>query len=214
MGNELDVFSQVGGGAIDKFDDKAFEGLASSDFLPRLQLMVSQSKPCKAGEFPVNNFAFVKDKTTIDLGKEVDVILCAWRPKAMDMNGGFVVSHDQESDLFKDISARAPAKDSGCMYGPEFLVWVPSQKAFASFFMGSTSSRRESPVVKAFLRQACTLTNKHIETSKNDWFIPTAKPCSTPLEAPTPEQLVAELEKFNNPRETKLEVAEDDTQAR
>lgn len=182
----------------------------SGTYLPRLQLMSSNSDKCKAGDFPINHYALVRDQTFIDLGVDVDILIIAWRPKALDIGGEeLVTSFDQASATFKDIQERSQAPNSGCMYGPEFLVYIPAQEAYATFFMGSKSSRREAPNVIAKLQGSGTLTSKLVETKRFKWQTPIIKGCSTPFDIPEAEDVQEQVDKFLNPKSSELEVAED-----
>jgi hypothetical protein len=203
--------------AVQKFDDDAFAVVASATYTPRLQLMTSNSGPCQKGEFPTNNYALVQDQKYQDLGKEVELWAIAWRPKAIDMSDDdtILTSHDPKDPEFQRIQAKSDEKDSGCMYGPEYLVYVPAVNAFATFFMGSKSSRREAPALQARLKNSAILKSKLIETKKFSWYAPIVTPCSTPLDKPDPEKLASELEKFNNPpKDDKERVEESEERAR
>lgn len=198
------------GGDIEAFA----KTVQSGDYLPRLQLMSSNSDKCKTGDFPINHYAMVRDQTFIDLGNDVDVLVIAWRPKALEIGEELVTSFDQESKTFKDIEERSATPNSGCMYGPEFLMWIPAQSAFATFFMGSKSSRKEAPNVHAKLQNSGTLSSKLVETKRYKWQTPIMKGCSTPFNMPDQEAMQAEVDKFLNPKETDLEVAEDSGESR
>lgn len=199
------------GSGVQKYDDDTFkEVVTSGGYLARLQLMTSQSNKCKSGDFPINHYALVRDGSHTDVGKEVDILLIAWRPKAIQITDETVIAvFDHSTDQFKNIVEQSEVTDSGCLYGPEFLVWVPSQKSYALFFMGSKSSRRESPNVKALLGKAGTLEPKHVVTKKYEWYTPAIKPCSTPFDTPDTEDLKEQVEKFNNPPVSEVEVAEE-----
>lgn len=196
------------GGALQKYDDKAFDASSSGGkYLPRLQLMTSNSEKCKDGSFPINNYAFFVGDSPIDVGKEVDILVIAWRPKAIEMGEAVITVYDHTNPEFARISAKSGEKDSGCMFGPEFLVYVPSQKKFATFFCGSKSSRKEAPAIKGLMQSAATLKSKKIETPKYTWFAPFAVPCSTPFDIPAMEDILVEVEKFNNPPASEIEKA-------
>ena len=198
-----------------KFDDDSFDKMAGSTYLPRLQLMTSNADVCKSGQFPINTYALVSGTTHIDVGKEVDVLIVAWRPKALDINEGVISCFDPSDAEFSRIQQKSEEPNSGCMYGPEFLVYVPSQEKFATFFMGTKSSRRESPNVKARLQNSATLTSRLIETAKFSWYAPCCKPCSTPFTLPDMSDVITEVEKFNNPPKQVVEtVDESETEER
>jgi len=194
---------------IQKFDDSAFSlTTKSGDYLPRLQLMTAASSECKEGKFPINSYALVSGQSFTDLTGAVDVLIIAWRPKAIEIGETIITAYDVNNKEFARIAEKSSEKDSGCMFGPEFLVWVPSVKQFATFFMGSKSSRRESPNVKALLKKGATLKSHLIETKQYKWMSPVVVACTTPFELPAVEDIMAEVNKFNNPPTTEIEKVE------
>jgi hypothetical protein len=192
-----------------KFGSDVLAAITSSaEFLPRLQLLTSNSKKVKSGELPANTYCLITGQVYKQLGKSIDVHVCAWRPKAVEMGEQVLSNFDPSSAEFQRIKDAAQIKDSNCMYGPEFLMWVPSEKTFATFFTGSKSSRRDAPAIADGLPKSITLSSRHVETSKYDWWTPTSAPCSSPLEAPPVEDLATELNKFNNPKSSVVEKVE------
>lgn len=129
-----------------------------------------------------------------------------------------ITCFDHTDQMFKDIMAESEKKDSGCMYGPEYLVWIPSMKVFALFFMGSKTGRREAPALRALLGKAATLRTKLIESKQFSWHGPVVSACSTPFDIPSQEEIAQEVEKFLNPPKDDVEpvekVAGDETRAR
>lgn len=197
-------------GTLQKYSDDDFSKVVTAGYFPRLQLMTAKSDECIAQRFPVNHYAFIRDQELIDLGETVDCLPIAWRPKALDVSDrSQVISvYDPDSDEFKRIYAESGVQDSGCMYGPEFLIWIPQIKQFGCLFMGSKSARRESGNIKTKLQSPITLKSKLIETAKYKWYSPVATICTTPFELPTPEILLDNVEKFNNPPESMVEKAD------
>lgn len=194
---------------IQQFSEKSFDELTrnNSGFFPRLQLMTSASEKCKVGDFPANHYAFVDGEDYKQLGKEVDVVVVLWRPKAISTGDPLIITHKKESALFQDIVERSSQPDSGCMYGPEFLVWVPEVKKFATFFMGSKSARNEAKPVLALLGKAATFSSKQAKSPKHTWMKPICKVCSTQItELPSPEDLADAKERFKNPPEPDIET--------
>lgn len=189
-----------------KHDASAFEAATQGgDYLPRLQLMTANTDKCKSGEFPINTWALVRDQKFTDLGKNVDVIIVTWRPKALEIGDELISRYDPNHDEFKRIQAKSFEQDSGCMFGPEYLVWIPSISQFATFFMGSKSARREAPNVQALLTMGATLTSKEAKNAKYTWYTPSVTACSTSLDPPDQDELNRQVEKFNNPAETEVE---------
>lgn len=209
MGNELAELASLTSG-MSKYDANTFNSLAkTTDFLPRIQLMTAKTKACGEG-FPVNHIALVDGKALTDLTQSADVLLLAWRPRASDMNDGCINSFDDKSDLFKSIAERADQPESGCMFGIEFLVYVPTHKRFATIFLGSRSARGEAPVFNAIMADgpaAATIKPRKIETKKYTWFVLTATACSTPFEMPSVDIVKTELDKFLNPKDSEVKAA-------
>ncbi|TRZ53742.1 MAG: hypothetical protein D4S01_00690 [Dehalococcoidia bacterium] len=192
---------------------------SSKAYLPRLQLMTSNSASCKAGDFPVNHYARVHDSAELDLDVTVDCLVCAWRPLALETQAenGVNAFYDPKSDDFIRVQAAADVKTSGDeingnLYGPQFLLWLPAQKEFVAFFMSSPTARRASPSVKALIGKAATLGSKKIVGKKFSWFGPTCIECSTPFEMPTEDEARQAMTDFANPPEPVIETvaAEDE----
>lgn len=190
---------------MQKYDDKAFDSMSGSSYLPRLQLMTASSDKCKTGEFPINHYASVSGQSYQDLGSETDILVIAWRPKALKMGDDIVACYDPESEVFRKIQLESEIKDSGCMYGPEFLVYVPAVKKFATFFLGSKSARREGNNVRARTGKAATLKSRLVEWKSYKWQAPECKPCNTPFDLPSTEDIKEQVEKFNNPPQQVVE---------
>lgn len=198
-------------GELAKYGDDVFSATAASgDYLPRLQLMTAASEKCKSGVFPINHYALIRDQNYIDLGESIDVLIVTWRPKALEIGDEVISVFKPDHPEFQRIQAKSSEQDSGCMYGPEFLMYIPAQKSFATFFCGSKSSRRESPNIRALMTKAATLKSRFVETKKYKWYTPSVTSCSTPFEMPDMEDLKKSVDKFNNPPETTVEVAPDE----
>ncbi len=188
-------------------DDVFKKTVTSGDYLPRLQLMTSNSEIVKDGKFPMNHYALVKDQNHVDLGKDVDILLVEWRPKAIEIDEQILAVYDPDDAEFQRIQTESLKKDTGCMYGPEFLVWVPKAEEFATFFMGSKSSRREAASVRALLKKAGTLKSKKITTSQYTWYSPVIEKCAGAFDIPKQEIVVEQWTKFTNPPKSEVEKA-------
>lgn len=207
MSNELINLAEAG--IVSKHDDAAFDKVAAGKFLARIQFMSSSSAPCKDGSFPVNHYALFKSKTPIDLTAEVDILVVSWRPKALRIGEAVLAFYDVENPEFKKIADESDTQDSGCMYGPEFLCYIPSMKEFATFFMGSKSSRNESPNMKALMGKGATLRSQKLSNKKYTWQSSQVVPCSTPFELPSMEEIKKVAETFNNPPVNEVETVEE-----
>jgi hypothetical protein len=189
----------------DEFDDMT----TSTAYLPRFQLFGSKSDACTEGKIPIGHYGLDKDGEITDLGEEVNILVAHWRPKAVDVNGDTPVNvFDAKSDLFADIKKRSAIKDSGCMYGPEFLVWVPTVSSFAVYHMNSKTARREAKKMPPFIGAACTMKCHLIDPpgSRYKWHGPLITPCSAPIDLPDDEELRKQFSEFDNPPAPELDV--------
>lgn len=204
--------------------DDMFADLAKSQqFLGRLQLYTKGAAVNKRlvapGEYGIPESG---DEIT-RLGDSVDVIVLARRPKALDMGDkdAIISNYDPETDQFKDIANRSGKPNSGCMYGPSFLVFERTTGRFLEFFCGTKSSRSEAGKIYPFLplsktdieRKAAagvdvskmeehgplamTMKSRLAEAKDFSWHVPVILPCSTPFnKLPKPEVVIAEITKF------------------
>lgn len=209
MGNEIIPVGEIGG------DLATFDSLTSNvnRFLQRLQLFGSKSDACTEQRIGIGHWGLVNDDVITDLGEETEVAVLAFRAKALDTNADVIVNeHDPHSETFAAIRERSYVKDSGCMYGPEFLMYVPSQDVFATYFASSKTARREAKKFQPLMGKAATLKVKLIDppASKYKWHGPVVLPCSSPLSVPDIKIMQAEIEKFMNPPKQDVEVASDE----
>lgn len=202
-----------------KYDDDAFDAASTNTaFLPRIQLMTSSNKLCKSGKFAINHYALVRDQKHDDLGENLDVLVLDWHPKALETGDAVISTYEPESDEFQRIQAKSAQKNSGCMFGPEFLVWTPSIKVFATLFMGTKSARREAGNVKQRMGKGATLGNQFCKNKDFEWYAPECTACSTPFEMPNKADTLEAVEKFRNPPKSDVEGVkeeeEEETRAR
>lgn len=195
-----------------KYDFEGDGGLSSivgSSFLPRLQLQGAQSDAIKSEQLKTKGWSLVGNSDEIDwLGKQVEIWVFTFRFKAMDVSdkNNIIAVFDRDSDEWRRIQSHA---DSGggkdYFYGPEFLCYVPMRKKFATLLMGSATARREAskfgPIVKG--SKKATISYKLISNNKHTWDGPTVVECQAPLEGPTQEELLRQVEDFNNPKTQK-----------
>ena len=181
-----------------------------SAFLPYIKLMTGSSELCKDGTIPTNHYALFQGKKYTDLGEAITAYVVVWRPKAMQFGDDFIVSYEETCDTFKRIQEKMPVKNSGCMAGPEFLLWVPSIKKFVLFFMGSISANYEAPNMADRIKKMVRLTSHKITKAKNTWFAPSCLPCEeVPDTYPTTEDFNSTVQSFQNPVTSDVELAEE-----
>lgn len=214
------------GGAL-AVSDSDFNSLTkASGFLGRIQLY-SKGSAINHGRVMPGEFGIPESEDQITrLGKSIDVLPLARRPKAIDMSDtkNIVVSYDPASPDFKAIQDRSGVTDSGCMYGVSFLVFERTTKRFLEFFCGSTTLRQEAGKIYPFLPRvengapqpprAVTLTSKVIEKGNYSWHGPVVSECSTPITGlPDVAVLEQEVKSFLNPKVEKVEKVADEAVA-
>lgn len=179
-------------------------------FLPRLQLMTSNSDPVKEGRFPLAHYAVVKGKEDLtNAGQVVLVIPLAWRAKAMFVKVDPPVSyHKQSSPEFQDIKNKADADpNSGNLYGPEFLIWMPPY-GYLTFFFANKSARNEAPNLHALLPgidgslKVASVSAQFIKNDQYKWHSPKVVASDQSLESPPTETLELTIKDFLSPRDS------------
>lgn len=192
--------------------------VSSSAFLPYIQLCGGNSNAVKEGKIPVGHYALFRGKDKLEsLTSSYDCLPILWRFKAMKFGETIISYYNPQSNGFKELVNLADnVPDSNCVYGPEFLLWVPSIKGFATMLFGSKTARRESPVLKDLLetKRSATMRSELVKKGKNSWHAPVISPCSTPFEMPSVEDVMAQAERFANPKESEVETAEAATNGR
>lgn len=198
-----------------------------SEFLERIQL-VTKGKFVDKGKIKPGHYGVpAGEDEIVDLGDAVDILPLAVRDKALDTTEDPPLAvFDPGDPVYVEIVERAGEKDSGCMYGPSFLVFERNTGKFYEFFCGNKSGRMEAgkfapflPVseeqakeykIKAQGPQPLTLRAKYIERPRYSWHAPKVTKCSTPFtNLPPVEQVVAEINKFLNPKKADVEQAEE-----
>jgi hypothetical protein len=199
-----------------------------TSFLSRVQL-VTKGKYVDKGLITPGHYGVpVGDDEITDLGGTIDVLPLAVRNKALDTTTDPPTAVFDASDpVYEDIVERAGEKDSGCMYGPSFLFFERNTGQFYEFFCGNKSSRCEAGSIGQYLPVSdakaeefdveahgplpCTLRAKYIERKNYSWHAPQVGKCSTPItNLPLIEKILAETEKFINPKVDGPEMANEE----
>lgn len=202
---------KIDGMPIIEVTEDEFKLIVSGDWLPRIQVVDSNSKVAKKKQAESGNYALVRgEDDVLDLTNQVDVLVVHVRWTALDTNGDtptFV--HERESDEFKRIEEESLVQNSGCMWGPEFLLYIPSVKSFATFFCASATARRESKHIFKLMHKAATLKTHFIEKGKHSWYGPLITECSSPFDIPPSDEIKEQALKFANPITRKAEAVAD-----
>ena len=197
---------------VSTLDDKQFgELVKSGDYVVRIQLFGAGSTLVKQGKFPMAHWGYVADKENpIDLGGQFDCLVLALRGCAARLTSDPVITvYDVNHPEYAKIREESEIQDSGCVYGPEFLIYIPAIEQYATYHMNNPTARRESPKLKALIGKAATIKAKFIETKKYSWHGPEVSPCSAPLNTPEQAKLIETVNKFVKPEVKVVESAPD-----
>lgn len=230
-GNDLAEVNNMLSNFVDEHSrDDAEQLQGEFDFLPYMRLV--QGDNCKwrqpPYEFQNGSFSLHTGKTEAEeLGNEVDLMFLTWRPLAMNFTGSKPVGNtDQFSAEFKDWRARAedPNEDvsEGYQWGYEFLVWLPRERMFATFWFANASGRRfgryEIIGVKTkqpLLRQKLTIFSEKIEDKQENgkvrrYIVIKQRACNGEFVMPSMEDINKAIAVFKRDRNVE---AEDDASA-
>lgn len=212
--------------------EQILEMAKSGDWLPRLAVATGTSDLVSNNKVQQGVFTLTWDKERFsDLGKQIDIAVYTMRPKALRIaSEGIFQYFDQKHPEFIKIMQDSQLPNSGCMFGLEFLIYIPSANQMATFHAGSKSGRREAPGILSamntapegappvFKPSAVSLVSHFIPKTaqrKNSWWSWKATKCSTPLPSqPDLEELEEQIKKFNNPPSSQVEKAETSTSGR
>lgn len=213
-------------------EDELQELTKGTDFLQRLQL-VTKGKYVDTGKINPGRYGVPQTggEDILDLGPEIDILPLVVRAKALDMRDrdAIIAVYDMNLPEFDRIKTLAAGTDSGCMWGPSFLVIERSTGNFYEYFMGNKSARQESGKLRPFLPISrekaeatgvephgpipCTLKNRYIQR-RHGWHVPVVTKCSEPFtNLPSLDKVREEVKKFSDTKDNGIERVNDDESA-
>ena len=192
-----------------------FDEMVRASFMPRVSLMAGTSGMVMEGKMSVGKFCFLRTGDDyVDLGDSFNFIPISYRFAAMRFAGAdskMEIYYNPQSPEFLQIKEESEGPDSGCNYGPQFLIWVPTVKDFATYHFGSKSARPIARDAGRLLNQNATMKAKLVQgkqTPPKKWHVPQIFPCSMQLELPDIATATAVAEKFNKPGEKEVSQKE------
>jgi hypothetical protein len=231
MTNELVPFKI---NALPVVSDAQMESLdevaKGAEFLERIQL-ITKGKYVDTGKIAPGHWGVPQTggEDIDDLGEKIDVIPLCYRPKALDVadKDAIITSYDTGEPEFQRIKA-AP-KNTGCMWGPSFLVLERATGKLYELFFGNKSGRMEAGKLKPFLPteanggqpSPASLSIRYIPpTAKRDygWHVPVVTKCSEPFDPEaikvSPTKIEEEIQLFLNPPADESPEKVDDDEAK
>lgn len=198
-------------------------------FLRRLQFMSAMASAVKEDpeHNPVNNFALTDGTDLQYVGNgSCECVLLASRPFALDnSNEDAVVCMTPEVvddpvtgrkkiiGLFAEIMAKANDKELNkagqIMYGPQFLIWFPATREFATLLLGNKTLRNIARDFEAKIGQGVELFKTFIEGKSYSWWSFKVRLSQTPMEMPPEEAIEYEIHRFKNPEVVEVQTADE-----
>jgi len=214
-------------------DDQLDELTKGTDFLQRIQL-VTKGKFVDTGKINPGRWGVPQPggEEILDLGPEIDILPLIVRAKALDMRDrdAIIAVYDRDLPEFERIRLLSQESNSGCMFGPSFLVIERNTGNFYELFMGNKSAQRESGKLRPFLPVSrekaeatatephgpipCTLKNRYIQRRDYGWHVPVVTKCSEPFsDLPTLERVRDEVQKFAAAKDNGIERVNEEEEA-
>jgi len=221
MTTDMTVPAGFGAGiaGVDEAQEKRLaEMTKGGSWLPRISIMNGQSGLVTEGHMSVGRHALIFSKEHhVDLTKEFNALVLCYRFKALRFEGGAATNvYDPNHKMFDEIVKLSSVKDSGCSYGPEFLMWLP-EHGYATYFCNSATARKSARHFKVILKEfaesnklpGVTLKGDLKKNPKFKWWGSDVFPCTTPFaEMPDWDEAKKQVEKFKNPPATVAEKVE------
>lgn len=181
----------------------------SGDYLRRVKLAAELTSEVKSKEAAVGDFLI---QGVSNLGPSVAVVVVKARPHALQLtNGSSKVggeSYNMADPLFQKIRAAKDAnpgqQEPNNMYGYDYLLWLPEEKTFVTYFLCKMSLFKSVPKFTANIGKHCVMTaatNNSKQNSKITYLTPTlAVAEDQDYEAPSKEEFERAMRLFTNPR--------------
>lgn len=190
-----------GAGAVStRYEDDVFNDLTiQGGFLPRLNLYTGRSKIVEKALFKQNHYGVVvgKDKL-LDVGETPVIVPLAYRPMALDLREKKAVAYfDPSSAKFKEVKAESLVKDSKCMAGVQFLVYIQNF-GLATYYCASKSAKMLAPHIRKLMNQFVTLGSHTVESGDFVYRAPTVVLSNVQFEIPNMEEILAKRAEFVN----------------
>lgn len=217
---------------ISALPDSQIAKLAQRSFLPFVKLIGTSSKEAESGNTRPGTYVLQRDDTNkVDLTGSFEALVIAMRSVACRKTMTSVLRYyDMDHEEYKKIEVDAAKKGNmGAWHGPEYLIWVRAQRAWATYHASSETARGRSSELTTTLKNwaaarqakkaaiqadpakggAIVVPNPQVTfkcslvfyraIGKNQWA-PTFAPCTTPFsEVPSFEETREQSIKFQSP---------------
>lgn len=186
-------------GMTSRFQDDVFNDLTiQGGFLPRVNLYSSRSKVCEKGLFKANHWGVVTGKDKLqDLGENMICVPIAHRPMALDLRDKKAVAYfDPSSPKFVECKDESQKKDSKCMAGIQFLLYVQNF-GLATYYCASKSAKMLAPQIRKLYNQFVSFGSHTVESGEYVFRAPTITVSNVHFDLPV-EEILKKRDEFIN----------------
>ena len=174
-------------------------------YLPYLTITQGSSPLCAPPySWPQGNFALKQGRSEVhNLGKELDVFICDWRPKAMfsDKARNVIKAiHDHEDPEFEEFKAKAEEREKGFFWGYEFLLYHGTTGKFMTMFCNNATLRRAAREKGfSYLHKKAIISTKPIQDKDYSWWGIELTPLTTAFDNPLDKEcVIAQINAFKS----------------
>lgn len=181
----------------------------SGDYLRRVKLAADLTAEVKAKEAEIGDFII---QGVSNLGSEVNVVIVKARPHALRLTDSsskvglesYVMGSAEFQEIRKEKDANPQQQEPNNMYGYDYLLWLPEDKTFVTYFLCKMALFKSAPSFTKNLGKHCVMSSREEHSKKNTkitYRVPTvAVAGSADYAAPTPEEFKRAMDLFDNPR--------------
>lgn len=186
-------------------------GSGGGTWIPSVQIMQSGTKLRR--ELKAEEGAMVlRAKSPIILPASIDFLMVTLETVAKDFSDGVIFSNDENSAVFQDIKARAdedPA-ESGCCYGPEYLVYL-AEYGWATWHATNATLRNVLSELNQAWGQCFSASTELITKKKYQWYGPVLGKCANAFALPSEDEIRSTYLKWKESLSKGSVATEEDT---
>lgn len=182
--------------------------VSGGDYLRRIKLAADLTAEVKSREANIGDFII---QGVSVLGPEVPVVIVKARPHALQLTDGSskvgAESYDVNSASFKQIRADKDANpqqsEPNNMYGNDYLLWLPEEKTFVTYFLCKMAFFKADPAFLKNVGRFVTMGSREEHSKKNakiTYRVPTVVARNDEYATPTQEEFDRAIGLFDNPR--------------
>ena len=203
----LEVLGSVVNEMSNKELDASLDEMCGSSAFQRIQLFGSSSNAVKEGKIAMGHFAVVDSANINDLGESFDCVILGYRMKAIYFGDDVEVNFDPTSERFQEIAKLSTVTDSDCVFGPEYLLYIPDH-GYIPYHLNNISSQYESKAFRSLVGKVATVKATLIKGKKGTYHAPKVAACNVPVSLPPIEEVKKVLADFNNPETVTPDLVE------